>query len=161
MSTSTTTPEVELAVDGALATVTALPDTGRVTREDGPDLVAVPEPRRRRRTVAIMVAWIASVVIAIFLAVSLNALAAGDAVRARDLERAVVDAERRFEQLVAEVAELSAPDRIKNAALELGMRPATDPVFIFLDRGLAGDERDVLDVGESTDPVKPVLSVER
>ena len=100
----------------------------------------------------------------VFGAVSLNALAAGDAVAARTLERDVADAERRYGLLVAEVARLEDPDRVRRVAEKLGMIPADSPRYLLVQRSLPADglsREEIVDPGETTDPMKPVLSAER
>ncbi|MDX1657264.1 MAG: hypothetical protein R3343_00445 [Nitriliruptorales bacterium] len=100
----------------------------------------------------------------VFGAVSLNALAAGDAVAARTLEREVVEAERKYGLLVAEVARLEDPDRVRRAAEKLGMIPADSPRYLLVQRSLPADGRsreELVAPGETTDPMKPVLSAER
>lgn len=98
---------------------------------------------------------------AVFGAVSLNALAAGDAVHAQELEARVADAERRYEQLVAEVATLESPARIRAAAEELGMVPAQGPTRLQLEHSLPTDRTrpELAADGSATDPLKPVLSM--
>jgi hypothetical protein len=100
---------------------------------------------------------------AIFGTVSLNALAAGYAVEARELDRRVADAERSYAQLVADVATLEDPARIRSAALELGLVPAGPGRHVVLARNLPADGAvpDIEVPGRTADPLKPVLSVER
>lgn len=121
----------------------------------------VVQPPRRRHTVLFTILYLAVAAGAVFGAVSFTAVAAGDAVRARELERAVVDAERSYGQLVAEVARLEHPERVARAALELGMIPADTPRYLPVRRALAADgapAEAVIGPGETTDPLKPVLS---
>lgn len=100
----------------------------------------------------------------IFATVAVSALGAADAVTVRELQREVADAERRYHALVAEVAALEDPARIERVAVdELGMVHPADARYVVLDRALPGDEDGVEDAlaGIRTDPLKPVLSVER
>lgn len=90
-------------------------------------------------------------------AVSLNALAAGGAVEARELSRAVVDAERRHGQLVAEVASLEDPTRIRQAALDAGLIPASQPRFLAPGRTLPAD---LVPTTPADDTIKPLLSAD-
>ena len=132
------------------------------TRAHRPRLRVVPPPRPRHTLrYALLAILLAGA--AVFGAVALNALAAGDAVRARELEARVAEAERQYDELVAEVAALEDPARIRAAALRLGMIPAEAPRYLHADRTVPGDEveAELVEVGESTDPLKPVLSVQR
>lgn len=114
-----------------------------------------------------LVGYAVVIVATILGAVGLNALAAGDAVRARDLDAAVTDAERSYTLLIAEVARLETPERIRDAARDLGMVPANGPTYLHVD-ALPGevDEAPPAPVlgpeGQAgQDPLKPVLSVQR
>lgn len=125
-------------------------------------LEVVTDPRPRHTLVYVLVTVLV-VAGAVFGAVSLNALAAASAVEARELEARVADAERLYAQLVADVAALEDPARIREAALDLGLVPAGPGRHVVLDRNLPADgavsalER----VDGPADPLKPVLSVER
>lgn len=126
-------------------------------------LRVVRQPRRRHLTVFLLAALLLAGA-TVFGTVSLNAMAAGDAVVARQLEADVVAAERRYGHLIAEVAALESPERVRRAALELGMEPATEPRYLILDRTLPSDleqRREAVGAGETADPLKPVLSQER
>lgn len=108
----------------------------------------------------IMIALFAA---AVFGAVTLNALAAGASVEARALDRHVAEAERVYAQLVADVAALEDPARVRQAALELGM-VAPGPVrHLTLERSLPADGAvpAVRTPDAETDPLKPLLSTER
>lgn len=136
---------------------------------------AVPAPRRRphlrvvpearpRHTLRYALLYLVLAGATVFGTVSLNALAAGDAVAARQLEQRVVTAERDYAMLVADVARLEDPARIRSAALELGMVPAGSVRFLVVDRTLPADGVTpdlVASDAEATDPLKPVLSVEK
>lgn len=136
----------------------------RGRRDERPRLEVVREPRRRH-TLAFVLLYLVCAGLTVFGTVTLNAMAAGDAVRARALEQRVGDAERAYGQLVADVARLEDPGRVRQAALDLGMVPATSPRYLVLERSLPADgerqEAEIVAPGETTDPVKPVLSVER
>jgi cell division protein FtsL len=137
-----------------------VPDTAARRRRH---LRVVREPRRRH---ALLWALVTMVVAAglVFGTVSINALAAGNAVEARELEAAVNEAEQRYGELVAEVARLEDPARIEQAAAELGMVRAESPRYLVVERVLPADgaaDRAVVDAGETADPLKPVLSAER
>ncbi len=129
-----------------------------------PPLRLVPSvPRRRRLAFAVLLSSIGTV--AVFATVAINALAAGDAVAALHAERAVQEAEARYTQLVASVARLEDPARIRRVATEeLGMIPARGARFLVLERPThdnhaAAGER--AGEGMQGDPLKPVLSVQR
>lgn len=100
---------------------------------------------------------------AVFGAVTLDALAAGDAVRTASLEADVAEAERAHAALIAEVARLENPARIREAAAELGMVPAEDPRYLFPQRSLPSDANAsrTVDPGQPADPLKPMLADER
>ncbi|TVR36953.1 MAG: hypothetical protein EA388_02580 [Nitriliruptor sp.] len=127
-----------------------------------PDLRVVREPRPRH-TLAYALVLIVLVGAAVFGAVSLNALAAAASVEARTLDAQVRAAERDYSMLVAEVASLEDPGRIRTAALDLGMVPAGPARVVVLERSLPADGAvaEVFDGGLDADPLKPLLSAER
>lgn len=127
-----------------------------------PQLRVVPEPKRRH-PVHFILLYVALGAATVFGALSLNALAAGDAVAARELERQVVEAEREYALLVADVAELENPARIRQAGLDLGMVPAGSVRFLVVEDTLPADGAtpDLVADGGTTDPLKSVLSAER
>lgn len=127
-----------------------------------PHLQVVEEPVRRH-TVAYALLILLVLGVAIFAAVSLNALAAAASVQARELDARVVEAERSYAQLIADVAVLENPSRIRAAAADLGLVPAGAGRYLPLDRNLPADGAPSrVEVREGlTDPLKPVLSVER
>lgn len=100
---------------------------------------------------------------AVFGTVALNALAAANSVESRELSARVADAEQQYARLVAEVAALEDPARIREAGLELGLVPAEGGRHIVLERSLPADGAvdETVPAGATTDPLKPVLSVER
>jgi hypothetical protein len=132
-------------------------------RRDRRGHLRVVEEPRKRHTLLFALVTIAVLGGAIFGTVSLNALAAGYAVEARELDRRVADAERSYAQLVADVATLEDPARIRSAALELGLVPAGPGRHVVLARNLPADGAvpDIEVPGRTADPLKPVLSVER
>jgi cell division protein FtsB len=121
-----------------------------------PNLHVVEEPRRRHPVLflSLLVALIMAIV---FGAVSLNALAAADAVAIRDLDARLSQAQRDYERLVADVAALEDPERIRRAAEGLGMVPGTSPRYVVLDRSLPADDQQAT---ATDDLVKPVLSAQ-
>lgn len=132
---------------------------GADERADRPRLEVVAR-RRARHPLLWLIAVIALLGGAVLGAVALNALAAADSVAARELEQQVAEAERHHAWLVAEVARLDAPDRIRQVALlELGMVPADDPRFVVLGRSLPSDN--TADDTRAEDPLKGVLAAER
>jgi hypothetical protein len=128
----------------------------------GPHLQVVEEPVRRH-TVAFALLILLVMGTAIFAAVSLNALAATTSVQVRELDGRVAEAERYYAQLVADVAALEDPARIRGAAAGLGLVPADAGRYLPLDRNLPADGAPSrVEVREGlSDPLKPVLSVER
>jgi cell division protein FtsL len=127
-----------------------------------PELRVVRESRPRH-TLTYALAVIVLVGAAVFGAVSMNALAAAASVEARTLEAQVSTAERAYSQLVAEVASLEDPGRIRTAALDLGLVPAGPARVLVLDRNLPADGAvaQALHGDVGSDPVKPLLSAER
>jgi hypothetical protein len=123
-------------------------------------VVAEPVPRH---TLAYAIVMILVIGATVFGAVTLNALAAGTAVEARELELHVADAERTYAQLVADVAALEDPARIRAGALELGLQPSSPARFVVLERNLPADGAvpPIARPGSTADPLKPLLSVER
>lgn len=131
-------------------------------RSDDRHLRVVEEPVARH-TLAYAVVMIVLFAGAVFGAVTLNALAAGASVEARALDQHVAEAERVYAQLVADVAALEDPARVRAAAEELGM-VAPGPVrHLTLERTLPADGAvpAVRTPDATTDPLKPLLSVER
>jgi hypothetical protein len=131
-------------------------------RDDRRHLRVVGAPRKRH-TLLFALVTIAVVGGAVFGTVTLNALAAAQSVEARELEARVADAERAYAQLVADVATLEDPARIRGAALDLGLVPAGPGRHVVLARNLPADGAvpDIEIPGRPADPLKPVLSVER
>ncbi len=97
---------------------------------------------------------------AVFGTLALNALAAADSVAVRELEQRRAEAERTHADLLAEVAALEDPARVREAALELGMVPGGAGRHIELDRSLPADGAvdPAEELGTTTDPLKPLLS---
>lgn len=151
MSTGTTV--------NAAALRTALPATARPSAEPRARLEVV-QVTRPNHPVLWLVAVIAMLAASVLGAVSLNALAAADSVAARQLELEVAEAERLHSDLIAEVAHLDAPERIRQVATEqLGMIEANAPRYVVLGRSLPSDNTGV--DAPSGDPLKPVLAAER
>lgn len=99
----------------------------------------------------------------VFGAVALNALAAGTSVESRALDAQVAESERLYAQLVADVAALEDPARIREAAFDLGLQPAGPTRFVTVERNLPADGAPAsTEVPDATpDPLKPLLSAER
>lgn len=133
----------------------------RSERQQG-HLEVVGEPQHRH-TLAYALLIIAVLGGAVFGTVTLNALTAADAVQARALEAQVAESEREYAQLVADVAALENPARIREAALELGLVAGGPGRHVRLERNLPADGAVTeLDNGRrAADPLKPVLSAER
>jgi hypothetical protein len=129
--------------------------------EQRPDLKVV---QRARPVPTLVYALVTLVVLgaAIFGTVTLNALAAAHAVESRELEQRVAEGERAYAQLVADVARLEDPARIREAALDLGLVPSGPSRHLVLDRALPADGvvTEALP-GDAADPLKPVLSADR
>lgn len=121
-----------------------------------PNLHVVEEPRKRHPVVFLTLFVVLGLAI-VFGAVSLNALAAGDAIAVRELDQRLTQAQRDYEGLVADVAALEDPERIRRAAEGLGMVPANSPRYVVLDRSLPADQQQAT---ATDDPVKPVLSAQ-
>lgn len=104
-------------------------DSARRGHRAPPPLRLVP-PRPKASWVGVMVVLI---ITGVLLVVALQAQAATAAFDARALESEVVELQRRHEQLVAEVAQMQAPDRLRSIAInELGMIPAQDATYVDL-----------------------------
>jgi cell division protein FtsL len=133
----------------------------RLASVDAPTTVDVPVGGASgRRTLALALATAVVIVAAVFGIVGLTALAANAAVEARALELQVAQAERRYAELVAEVAAKEDPGRIRELALELGLVPSPAARHLMLSRGLDADgSRRPIDAGPLlADPLKPVLT---
>ncbi len=95
-----------------------------------PDLRVVERPRHPGRY---LLAALLVVAVGVFAVVSISALAAQQAFRAREVTAEAAELERLHDELVAEVARLESPQRIRDAAVELGMVAAQDPTYLGLD----------------------------
>lgn len=128
-----------------------------------PDLRLV-EARGGRRNLLYALAIALLCAVAVFATVTTHALAAADAMRTHELEQRLVDAERTYGALTAEVSRLEDPARIETVATRrLGMQPATTSRFVVLERPLPDDRRGdgEMVAGAEPDPLKQVLTVER
>lgn len=126
-----------------------------------PRLHVVRDTRTRRR-----VPWLLVLAVllagAVLTALTLTALAAEDAVRARELQSQVTEAEREYAQLVAKVATLESPERIAKIADRMGLVRTAVPRSLPVDRLL---DADVPGPGSTTladgDGLKPLLTEQR
>lgn len=118
---------------------------------------------RPRHTLAYVLVIIALLGAGVFGTVGLNAMAASNAVESRELSLRVSEAERNYAHLVADVAALESPARIRDAAGDLGLVPASGGRHLVLQRSLPADGAvdESVPLGGTTDPLKPMLSVER
>ncbi|MFT5563337.1 MAG: hypothetical protein ACI970_000048 [Myxococcota bacterium] len=130
----------------------------RVRRET-PKLFLVVDPVHARHPILWIVATLLVLGCAVFGAVSLNALAADDAVYARQLEIATRAAEIAYGQQLTDVASLESPARIAAAATELGLIRADQPRLLWVDRLLPADGavHATAQAGR-TDQLKPLLA---
>jgi len=92
-----------------------------------PQLRVVQRPRRAGRY---LLTTLLVAALGVFAVVSVSALAAQQAFQAREVSAEVSELERRHDELVAQVAGLESPERIRAAADELGMVPASDPRYL-------------------------------
>ncbi len=143
----------------SVATTDSLPSGRRDTARSGArrerrHLRAI-DDRPRRHPLVFIGLYVLVGIAAVMGAVSLNALAARDAVELARLEAEVVTAERTWSQSVADVAGLEDPARIRMMAEQMGMEP-TPQRFLVPAQPLPGD-RAPEDV---EDPAKPVLSAD-
>lgn len=110
----------------------------------------------RSHPLLFFVLYAAIAVGAVVGAVTLNALAAEDAVRLRQLDAQVADAERAYGELVAQVAALEDPDRIRMLAEQMGMEP-TRQRHVVPAQSLPDDH----EAASTEDPLKPVRTAQR
>lgn len=145
-----------------MSAVTAPLRRARDERVPRRHLQVVDEPVKRHTLAYVLVMIVVAGGI-VFGAVALNALAAGAAVEARGLDAQVAESERVYAQLVADVAALEDPARIRQAALDLGLEPAGPARYVALERNLPADGAPApTEMPDATpDPLKPLLSVER
>lgn len=125
---------------------------------DQPRLVVVPPPARH--PLLLVAASLLVFAAAVFGAVTFNALAADEAVHARELDTRLRAAETTYSQLLAEVAALESPARIAEAAGELGLVLVDHPRQLPVRRLLPADGVADLDPGpgDRTDRLKPLLA---
>lgn len=144
--------------------MSAVPAPLRRRADDaGPRHLEVVDPPAVRHTLAYALVIVTVLGAAVFGAVTFNALAAEAAVEARTLEVEVAEAERAYGQLVADVAALEDPARIRAAAEDLGLVPADSVRYVTVERSLPADGA-VPPTGTeqgSPDPLKPLLSAEQ
>jgi cell division protein FtsL len=128
-----------------------------------PNHLQVVEAPPKKHTLAYALSIVVLLGAATFGAVSLNALAAAAAVETRTLDAQVADSERLYAQLVADVAALEDPARIRDAATDLGLEPASSVRHLTVERNLPADGVPApTETPERTpDPLKPLLSAER
>lgn len=125
---------------------------------DGPRLRVV-QARSRARLLWV-VASLLLLAAAVFASVTLNALAADDAVVADELERQIRVAEVDHGRLMTEVARLESPARIAAAAADLGLVRVDHPRMLRVERHLPADgvvNTDEL-VRRGEDVLKPLLA---
>lgn len=138
------------------AATTASPGRRRTgARRERRHLRAIDDTPRRHPLVFIAL-YVAIGLGAVLGAVSLNALAAEDAVELARIEAEVVTAERTWTQATADVAALEDPARIRSLAEQMGMEP-TPQRFLVPEQTLPGDRVE----GTQDDPMKPILSADR
>jgi hypothetical protein len=137
----------------------------RTTSRDRTDVrphLRVVQPARPVPTLIYALTTIVVLAGAIFGTVTLNALAAAHAVESRTLEARVAEGERAYAQLLADVAALEDPARIRDAAEDLGLVPAGPSRHLTLQRVLPADGAVTEALpGDAADPLKPVLSADR
>lgn len=129
----------------------------RPRRERARRHLRVVEEQPRRHPVLYLGLYLVVATLVVLGAVSLNALAAGGAVEARELARQAELAERTHGLLVAEVASLENPSRIREAARQAGLVPAAEPRFLEPPRTLPSD---TAPRAPSDDELKPLLSAD-
>lgn len=125
-----------------------------------PPLALAPDPARH--PVLLTIASLVVLGMAVFGAVTFNALAADEAVRARELDASLRTAESSYSQLLAEVAALESPARIAAAAEELGLVRVEHPRQLHVQRLLPADGAAHVTPGpgDRTDRLKPLLADE-
>lgn len=111
----------------------------------------------RRHPIVFLLLYLVTGIAIVLGAVSLNALAAGGAVDAAELSRQVSDAQRHYELMVAQVAQLENPERIRAQAEQMGMIQAQNPRYLEPGRELPADTPPAA----TEDPVKPLLQAAR
>ncbi|HEX9765602.1 MAG TPA: hypothetical protein VGA36_02490 [Nitriliruptorales bacterium] len=98
---------------------------------------------------------------AVFASLTMTALAAEDAVLARELANDVTRAEREYARLVAEVATLESPERIAVMAEKMGMVRTAVPRALLVDRPLDADVDGQGALLADGDGLKPLLTEQR
>lgn len=135
----------------------ALAPAPRARRERERRHLRVVHEQPRRHPVLFLGLYLVFATVVVLGAVSLNALAAGDAVQARELGRAVEVAERDHGLLTAEVASLENPAQIRQAAERAGLVKADNPRFLEPGRTLPAD---TAPTAPTDDVMKPLLSAD-
>lgn len=133
---------LDLRSDGRVGQLKRIPVEVRPERPGPQRLRVVAEPSvapKRRRAVLWLSLSALVFCAAVFGVVALNAMTAAEAVEAREIERTIGGNERRLSQLVAEVAALEEPSRVRQLAQEMGLEPSGSLRFLPVDRGLPAD----------------------
>ena len=131
----------------------------RVPRETPRLLLVVVDPVQARHPLLWTVATLIVLICAVFGAVTFNAMAADDAVYARQLEITTRAAEIAYGQQLADVASLESPARIQAAATELGLVRAEQPRLLWVHRLLPADGAvNATAPPGRTDQLKPLLA---
>lgn len=145
-----------------MSAVTVQPRPRPLTRgAERPRLRVVRDTKQPRRVpwLLVLVLLLAGTVLA---ALTLTALAAEDAVLARQLQAEVTVAERDHAQLVAEVATLESPQRIARFAERMGLVRTAVPRSLAVDRSLDADSSTHDDTTLADgDGLKPLLTEQR
>lgn len=140
-------------------TAVALERPRRLRVAAEPTVATEAAPATGRRTLVLALTTASLIVAAMFGIVGLNAMAANASVEARDLERQVEQAERRYAELVAAVAAKEDPGAIREAAIALGLVPSSAARHLVLARGIEADGLRRPEVETVVaDPLKPVLT---
>lgn len=138
----------------------------RTGDDQTPAVVALPVDEvsaRGRFTFVWLVLMLVLFASSVFGVVALNAMAAASAVEARALEQRVVEAERDYGHLIAQVSALEDPIRIRELAVDMGMIRASTMRTVNAQRALPSDGSlgTSLGVASTSDSVKSVLSMGR
>jgi hypothetical protein len=156
----TALPTDDLARPDIVGTGPALSDGRTDGVTDGTPRLTVVDRRADRRRLPWTVAALLVIAVAVFAAVTLNAVAADDAVVADELDQRIRASEIRHGQLLTEVARLESPARIAAAAERLGLQRVDHPRQLRVERLLPADGvvHDGGVVGRGSDDLKPLLA---